>query len=184
MKHEIILQTERLLLKSITPKFVHQLFKTLSDEQISDYMGFSAGDLEFYRSMHEKGMETFRISGYHFLLVKKTDDRPIGECGFHTWSNLHRRAELFYFLRNEIDKKQGFMGEAIPQVLQFGFQKLNLHRIEALVAADNTPSLRLLHKNGFKFEGTMREDYQVNGINEDSDCYSLLKWEFEKKENN
>jgi ribosomal-protein-alanine N-acetyltransferase len=67
--------------------------------------------------------------------------------------------------------------------LEYGFTKLNLHRIEALVADWNTPSLKLVAKNGFAKEGTMREDYIVNGVSENSECFSLLKWEWEKMEN-
>jgi ribosomal-protein-alanine N-acetyltransferase len=66
----------------------------------------------------------------------------------------------------------------VQAVLDVGFIELNLHRIEALVAADNTPSVKLLLRYGFTKEGTMREDYVVEGKNEDSDCYSLLKWEW------
>lgn len=72
------------------------------------------------------------------------------------------------------------MTEALETVLKFGFTELNLHRVEALIADENEPSKRLLLRYGFLKEGTMREDYVVNGVNEDSDCYALLKWEWEK----
>ena len=68
----------------------------------------------------------------------------------------------------------------LKAILEFGFTELKLHRVEALIAAENEPSLKLLLRYGFSKEGTMREDYVVNGKNEDSDCYSLLKWEWEK----
>lgn len=70
------------------------------------------------------------------------------------------------------------MTEALREVLNYGFSELKLHRIEALVAESNIPSIRLLKRFGFTKEGTMREDYVVNGVSEDSDCYSLLKWEW------
>ena len=76
------------------------------------------------------------------------------------------------------------MTEALKATLEFGFTQLNLHRIEALVADWNIPSVKLLQRYGFTKEGIMREDYCVNGKNEDSDCYSLLKWEWEKQNQN
>jgi ribosomal-protein-alanine N-acetyltransferase len=66
-------------------------------------------------------------------------------------------------------------------VLNFGFTQLNLHRVEALIDANNLPSLKILQRFKFKKEGIMREDYVVNGKNEDSDCYSLLKWEWDNQ---
>jgi ribosomal-protein-alanine N-acetyltransferase len=49
--------------------------------------------------MHEKGMETHRISLFYFLLFDKETQMCIGECGFHTWKKTHRRTELFYSLK-------------------------------------------------------------------------------------
>ena len=82
-------------------------------------------------------------------------------------------------MRNEAFKQKGLMREALKEVLKYGFTELQLHRVQALIAAENTPSLKLLQRYGFSFEGKMREDYVVDGKNEDSECYSLLKWEWE-----
>ena len=131
--------------------------------------------------MHENGMKTYRTTMFFFLLISKESNLPIGECGFHTWDFKHNRAELFYTLRNESDKRKGLMTEALKIVLKYGYNELKIHRVEALVANSNTASVRLLEHYQFKKEGTMREDYIVNGKNEDSDCYSLLKWEWEKQ---
>ena len=105
----------------------------------------------------------------------------MGECGFHTWNATHRRAEVFYVMRNEASKQKGLMSEALKEVIKYGFTELELHRIQALIAIENEPSLKLLQKNNFTKEGIMREDYLVDGKNEDSHCFSLLKWEWETK---
>ena len=75
--------------------------------------------------------------------------------------------------------RKGIMTEAVEQVIKYGFENMQLHRIEALVADYNIASLNLLKRQGFVFEGTMRQDYVVNGKSEDSDCYSLLKHEWQ-----
>lgn len=180
MKDTITLSTNRLTLKSITPALIHELFKTKTKDEIIAFFGVDEKGYEHYKEMHELGMETHRISLFAFLLINKATNLPIGECGFHTLNRTHRRAELFYMLRNDADKQKGFMTEALPYVLEFGFSELQLHRVEALVADNNVPSVKLLEKFGFTKEGTMREDYNVDGTNEDSDCYSLLNWEWKK----
>ncbi|WP_293895863.1 GNAT family protein [Flavobacterium sp.] len=182
MNNQIEITTPRLILKSITPSIINELFKTRSKEEIISYFGFDDAAFEHYKDMHEKGMETHRISIFVFLLIEKESVLPIGECGFHTWNSLHRRAEVFYNMRDESQKRKGYMTESLEAVLKYGFTELNLHRIEALIAAENEPSLRLLLRYGFSKEGTVREDYVVDGKNEDSDCYSLLKWEWEKNQ--
>jgi ribosomal-protein-alanine N-acetyltransferase len=129
--------------------------------------------------MHEKGMETHRHSLFFFLLVEKNTEQPIGECGFHTWNRTHQRAELYYVLRADTHKRKGYMTEVVPKVIRYGFEEMELHRIEALVAPWNTPSVKLLQQNQFVFEGMVREDYIIDGKHENSDCYSLLKHEWQ-----
>jgi ribosomal-protein-alanine N-acetyltransferase len=175
---EIILETERLQLKTITPTLVHDLFNTKTKDEIMNFFGFNEQGFEKYRDMHEKGMETYQLSFLFFLLIEKQTSQPIGECGFHTWHKKHDRAELFYSLRNDSDKRKGYMTEAIAFVLKYGFEQMNLHRVEALIAEWNEPSLKLINKYGFTKEGIMREDYFENGRHEDSICYSLLANEY------
>jgi [ribosomal protein S5]-alanine N-acetyltransferase len=181
MINQITIPTQRLLLKSITPAIINELFNTKTKEEIMDYFGVDEAGFQHYKDIHEKGVETHRLSVFVFLLIDKESNLPIGECGFHTWNATHSRAEVFYVLRNEAFKQKGLMKEALKDVLEYGFTELNLHRIQALIAAENQPSLKLLQRFGFTKEGTMREDYVVNGKNEDSDCYSLLKWEWKNK---
>ena len=177
---QIVLTTDRLLLKGITPQLIHDLFNTKSKEEIITYFGFDESSYEHFKGMHEKGMETHRTTLFFFLVVFKETNEPIGECGFHTWDFKHRRAELFYSLRSDEYKRKGIMTEALTEVLKYGYNKLKIHRIEALVADWNKASVQLLKHFNFIKEGTMREDYLVDGKNEDSDCYSLLKWEWKK----
>lgn len=178
--NDLILSSKRLLLKGITPALIHELYETQSKEDIIRFFGFDEADYQKFKAMHEKGMETYHLSLFFFLLINKQTGQSIGECGFHNWHNVHNRAELFYKLRNDADKRQGLMTEALPLVLDHGFNRMHLHRIEALVAEWNTPSVKLLQRHGFTKEGTMREDYFFEGSQEDSDCYSLLKREWQK----
>lgn len=175
------LYTDRLILKGITPKLIHELFRTKNKEEILHFFGTDEAGYEHYKDMHEKGMETHRVSHYFFLLIERENATPIGACGFHTWNKTHRRAELFYNLYHDEHKQKRYMTEALQVVLKFGYSQMGLHRVEALIADWNTASMKLLLRYGFTREGVMREDYYVNGKNEDSACYSLLKWEWAAK---
>jgi ribosomal-protein-alanine N-acetyltransferase len=177
--HPIDIHTQRLLLKGITPQVIHTIFDSQSENEIKKFFGVDDKEYLRLKEMHEKGMETHRHSLFFFLLVEKDTNQPVGECGFHTWNSIHRRAELYYVLRNDMHKRKGYMTEVVPHVVQYGFEEMGLHRIEALVANWNTPSIKLLQKNQFVYEGIVREDYVVNDKNEDSDCYSLLKQEWQ-----
>lgn len=172
--------TPRLILKSITPELIHHLFESKTKDEIVDYFAADEEGYNHLKSMHEKGMQTHRISHFYFLLIEKESQKVIGECGFHTWNDTHKRAELFYNMRNDSVKRKGYMTEALEAVIDFGFNNLQLHRIAAMTADWNVASLKLIHHFGFTKEGTMREDYVVNGKHENSECFSLLKHEWRK----
>lgn len=177
-KQEIPIKTERLELVLIKPSVIQDLFNSDNQQEIQEFFGFDEKLYLKYKLMHEKGMETYNISLLYFLIVIRDTKEPIGEVGFHTWNKTHSRAELFYSLREDKFKRNGYLSEVLPLVLKYGFEEMKLHRIEALIAESNEPSFRLLKKNNFTFEGTMRQDYFWEGIQADSDCYSLLKSEF------
>jgi [ribosomal protein S5]-alanine N-acetyltransferase len=172
---EITLETNRLILKSINPKNVHDLFNSFDKETIMNKLGIDEAVFVDYEQMHLKGMETFQISFCYFIISRKDNNSLIGECGFHSWNKKHKRAELFYKLNNDANKRNGFISEALRVVLEFGFKQMDLNRIEAFISDNNEPSKRLLIKNDFIKEGTLKSHYYFNGNFEDSDCYALLR---------
>lgn len=175
MKTQTPIHTERLELTPITPAIIHHLFSNKTHEEIKTFFGHDDKGFERLKTMHEGGMETYRLSLYYFLISEKESQLPIGECGFHIWDKVHHKAEIFYLLRNDAVKQKGYMKEALQAVIAFGFSELQLHRIEALVSDTNTPSVKLVKHFGFTKEGSKREDYLVDGKYEDSDFYALLK---------
>ncbi len=70
---------------------------------------------------------------------------------------------------------QGLATEALSALVQWGFETLNLNRIQAGLDTRNPASARVLEKVGFRREGTMLEDCIVNGEVSDSWIYGLLR---------
>lgn len=63
-------------------------------------------------------------------------------------------------------------------MLTYGFDVLQLARIEADIDLRNEPSCRLVERLGFRREGLLRERWHVNGEITDTALYGLLKREF------
>lgn len=112
-----------------------------------------------------------------FILADKQTGHTIGMCGFHTWYIHHYRAEIGYHIA-EAYQGRGLMSEAMNTVVRYGFEAMQLHRIEAFVGKDNEPSLRLMNRFGFVREGLLREHYFTKGVFEDSVCFSLLQSDY------
>lgn len=174
--HDFILHTQRLRLRRLTPDTYREKFTQLTNDQLMEFFGCrNDTQLAEERKKFEEGLSMYRKSLLLFQLLLPATERVIGWCGFHTWYLTHRHAEIGYMLFDESDMQQGYMKEALRAILDYGFREMELHRVDAMVASDNTASLRLLETEGFVQEGVLRENYFVNGRFEDSLIFGLLK---------
>jgi ribosomal-protein-alanine N-acetyltransferase len=184
MKPETI-ETERLILKGLSPEDMKQIFENCSKPEIKEILGHrSEEDYLKEENKYKKGYSTYNRSFKLFLLTDKASGTIIGRCGIHNWYAEHSRAEIGYVMQDEDYKRKGLMTEALDAVIGFGFNKLNLHRIEALVGTGNVPSLRLMEKYNFVKEGVLREHYYIDGKHEDSILFSKLYDEYVKEKKN
>jgi RimJ/RimL family protein N-acetyltransferase len=85
----------------------------------------------------------------------------------------HRRSEVSYQLRSDHWGK-GLMTKALERVVDYGFASLGFHRLEGQTDPANRPSIRVLERCGFVFEGILRENYLLDGIFHDSAVYARL----------
>lgn len=172
------LQTSRCLLRRITDNDLGQIFRGLSDPQVTAYYGVSydsegatQAQLDWYQELLEQQ------SGIWWGICKK--DLPevlIGACGFYEWNTANRNSDMGYWLLPE-HWGSGVMQECLRAILGYAFRQMSVHRVEAEVEPENIPSRRLLGKLGFQLEGTRRQCEWKNGRFVDLAYYSLLAGE-------
>jgi ribosomal-protein-serine acetyltransferase len=80
----------------------------------------------------------------------------LGVVGLDSCVHLHRSCELGYWLRRDATGK-GLMTEAAKAAAEFAFSRMAMHRIRCAAATDNFPSLRVIQRLGFRFEGIARQ---------------------------
>ena len=73
---------------------------------------------------------------------------------------------------------QGYATEAGRVMLDFGYNRLKLHRIAAICVAGNVASARVLERLGFRLEGRQRENDYFKGQWWDTQIYALLEQEW------
>lgn len=175
------IETERLLIQKLDSQTMNQIFELNNDDEIKKILGISEEEFARQKKINQSGYESYNQKMMNFKIVEKQSNRIIGNCGFHTWNPQHHRAEVGYALNSDEFKNKGYMKEALEKVIEYGFQAMQLNRIEALIDENNTPSKKLLDHFGFNREGNLRGHYLVDGIFEDSVLYSLLKSEYNKR---
>lgn len=91
-----------------------------------------------------------------FALRDRGTDQLLGVVGLDSCVHLHRSCELGYWLRREATGR-GLMTEAAKAAIGFAFKTMGVHRIRCAAATDNVPSLRVILRLGFRFEGIARQ---------------------------
>lgn len=86
-------------------------------------------------------------------------------------------ADIGYFIDPE-EKDKGYMTAALKLTLQYAFQSLGLHRIQAAILPHNQPSRRVLEKSGFQPEGIARKLVKINDQWQDHQTFAILVDEF------
>jgi ribosomal-protein-serine acetyltransferase len=86
----------------------------------------------------------------------------LGVVGLDSCVHLHRSCELGYWLRLDATGR-GLMTEAALACTEFAIERLGVHRVRCAAATDNYPSLRVISRLGFRFEGLARQAEFVGG---------------------
>jgi ribosomal-protein-serine acetyltransferase len=108
-----------------------------------------------------------------FAIRERANKRFLGVIGLEAFAHLHENTDLGYWLRKDACGK-GYMTEAGHAVLDWAFGPVNAHRVRVAAATDNHPSLAVIGRLGFRFEGIARQAERVNGRWLDHAIFSLL----------
>lgn len=168
------MNSKRIIYRNRTRELISQILKASFEEQML-FFGFeSKVQLEEKIERINKSLSNPTLDYVIFDLIEKSSNLVIGSCGFHNWFKDHNRAELGYEVFAKF-RNQGYMNEALATILKFGFNQMDLNRIEALVSPTNIASIKVVEKKGFIKEGIIRQHYKVGNEYDDSIMYSLLR---------
>jgi [ribosomal protein S5]-alanine N-acetyltransferase len=153
-----VLRTERLVLRQITELDGEGLFGIFGDDEVTEHYAWDTFvSVEQGRALAERTAGQFRRrEAIRWGLELPGSPLIIGTCGYTRWSRENRFAVLGYDLAR-CHWRRGLMSEAVAAVLEAGFGRMSLHRVEATVMAGNLASARLLERAGFRREGILRD---------------------------
>ncbi len=173
------LESKRLLLRKLTLADAPDVQLIRSDEKVMNYMDSEKHmTIQYSENFISENLKMYeQKKGIFWGLIEKTSGKFIGDFAYWKIDTKNSRAEIGFSLKPEFWGK-GFMKEAMIQIIDFGFNDLKLHSIEANINPGNENSRGILTKLGFKKEAYFRENYYFNGKYLDSEIYSLLKIDF------
>jgi RimJ/RimL family protein N-acetyltransferase len=112
------------------------------------------------------------------LAIETKDGVHIGGCGLHGASPENRAAELGIMVGDKAYWSKGYGTDAVATLVRFGFDEMNLNRIELHVYDFNERAQKSYHKCGFIQEGRMRDAHYAAGVYCDVVVMGLLRDEW------
>lgn len=174
------METQRLYLRQQTRGLLEEILKQSVEDQMIFFGTEHEDQLNFELTKLKKRLvntSTYTLDGVKWDILDLKTGRVMGSCGFHNWEKEHERAEIGYLLHEKF-RKQGFMSEAIRKIIEYGFNTMQLNRIEAFISPNNLPSIQLIKGLHFTYEGTLKQHYKFKDHIHDSQVYALLKSEY------
>ena len=148
----VVLETERLILRHLTPDDLDAVFAVIGDAVAMKYYprAFSRDDAQDWIS---RSQERYRNDGYGlFAVVLKATGEVIGDCGLMRQDvEGESMLEVGYHLRRD-HWGHGYATEAAGACMEYAFHELAADGIISLILAENAPSRRVAERNGMQAE--------------------------------
>ena len=162
-------------LRPLLRKDSELLYEWITDRNLrvlnAAYVPVSQIEHEVWVDATLKGRE-----GAVFFVIEELDaNRAIGTCQLLSISSVHRSAELQIRIGDVSAQSRGLGSDAVRQLIRFGFDDLNLHRIFLQVFLTNERAIGAYEKCGFAREGILRQAAYIDGKFVDVLCMALLK---------
>jgi [ribosomal protein S5]-alanine N-acetyltransferase len=145
-----ILETERLLLRKLSLNDADEIFILRSDKVHNQYLDrpIASSIEDAIAFINKIDAIVNKEEGFFWAAALKPGKTLAGTIGLWNLDKQNNKAELGYELLPAY-YHQGIMTEALAKVLEFGFEKLGLSKIEAWAHPENDRSATLLHKFNF-----------------------------------
>jgi ribosomal-protein-alanine N-acetyltransferase len=170
------METERLTLRQLHWDDVQEVYYLRAHPEVMKYIGIPlASSIADANEYIEKVMTLMaKKEGIWWAISIKGYPKLVGVIAYRSFLKEHYRGELSYAMHPDLQGR-GLMQEALALILDYGFNKIGLHSVEANVDKENAASIRLLERNNFVKEAHFKENYYFDSKFIDSVIYSLIK---------
>ena len=164
-------------LRAYEPEDESKLYEWYNDPEVTRHLMLRyplshATERDFIEQMKQPGH-----NNAHFAVVRKENGELIGGTGLAVPHPEIREGVLGISIGNKSFWDQGYGTDTMRTLCRFGFEMMNLHRIELEVYAENERARKVYERVGFRVEGTRRDAIFKYGRYQDIVVMGLLEGE-------
>ena len=178
MKYTPKLLGDDLYLSPVSADDAETYVRWLNDFRVTDGIGGSARTMTVKTEREWLENALSNQTDHIFAIIKKSDDKLIGNCSIYNIHTPSMNAEVGLFIGEAENRGKGYGAQALRLLLSYGFFYLNLHNIMLKVFSFNKAAIGMYTKVGFKEIGRRRQNYYLNGSRYDDVFMDILREEF------
>ena len=175
----IPLETQRLILREWQESDVNDLYDIMKTPSVIMGGWEPHANVNVSRNI----LNEYINNGDRWAVALKSSKKVIGcvrVCPDHNRGRFY--AKSINYVLSEDYWGNGYMTEAIKQIIKYLFDELNIDLLSAFHIPDNIKSKKVLENCGFEYEITIEQGYKrFDGEFFDSVCYSILKSDYIEK---
>ena len=175
-----IIETERLVLRRFEYSDCDSVLRNwAADESVQLQYGEPVySTKEEVNGVLDKYIKSYEDDNkYRWAIIEKASGECIGQAAFFLVDTKIHFAEIEYCIGTAFQRR-GYATEATRALIKYGFDIIELHKVQICVRPVNASSKRVIEKCGFKYEGTLRDYFFKDGHYEDRMYFSILRNEF------
>jgi diamine N-acetyltransferase len=174
-----MLKGRKVQLRPVKRSDIEYFLKWFNDLEVTQYLNTS---LQMTEMAEEKWIENLGNQQNRAVFVIEAiegdSSKPIGNTGLHNINAWDHNATFGITIGEKDYWSRGYGTEAARLIINYGFEVLNLYRINSGVISFNERSLRMHRSVGFKEEGRQRGNIYKNGKFHDIIILGMLREEW------
>lgn len=173
------LQSENLILRSLEREdLTEEYLQWLNDEEVCRYNSHAVFPNSFFKMQNYFDSIQGNNSTIVMAIISKDQDKHIGNISLQSINWINRSAEFAILLGDKEYWGKGVATEAVQLIMEYGFSRLNLHRICCGTSAENKGMQKVAAKLNMTEEGVRKEALFKDGKYVDIIEYGILKKDF------
>ena len=175
------IECDRIILRKMLFEDAEDMYEYSHNPDVPKYLTwYPHPDIEYTKAYLRYVSQRYRTGDcIDWAIVDKASGKMIGTCGFAKIDYQNDSAEIGYVLNTNFQRK-GIAAEAAQAVIAFGFDVMELERIEARYMVENTPSRKVMEKCNMTFEGIRRSGAKVKDVYRDLGICAITRADYEK----
>ena len=174
----VTLQGDKIYLRALEPEDLDFVYAIENDETIWEVSNTQTPYSKFLirKYLQNAHQDIYEAKQLRLAICKNDTFESIGLIDLFDFDARNKRAGIGIIIQNQNNRSEGYGKEAIGLLINYAFQKLELHQLFANIGTENEASLNLFITFGFQKIGIKKEWNLLKGKFHDEAIFQLINY--------